>query len=232
VASKFDKGTVYVSFNGYRDDDFRTYIYKSPDYGKTWEDIGNNLPCGPVNVIREDPKSKNVLYAGTDLAVYISLDAGKEWYSFCADMPTTFVHDLVVHPRDNILVAATHGRGFYTIDVAPIQVYASDEKIQAKGLHLFEIPAVTLPRSWRQPLRPAIITYTLKKAQEVKVSVLNDKGSVIKSFKDEGGVGFNRVTWNLTTDSKDRRKYFASRGIYTIQIDAGGIVEKQKVELK
>ncbi|NIM17100.1 MAG: hypothetical protein GTO45_34290 [Candidatus Aminicenantes bacterium] len=232
VASKFDKGTVYLSFNGYRDDDFQTYIYKSSDYGKTWEDISSNLPCGPVNVIWEDPQNKNVFYAGTDLGVYISLDRGKEWYSLLANMPTTFVHDLVVHPRDNILVAATHGRGFYTMDVSAIQTYASDEKIQAKDLHIFEISTVTLPRSWWQPRKPAQITYTLKKAQEVKVTVLDAKDNVIKSFKAEGAVGFNRITWNLTTDSRDRRKYFAPKGIYTIQINAGGIVEKQKVELK
>ena len=71
IASQYDEATVYVALNGYRDDDFDAYIYRSTDYGKTWEDIKNNLPCGPINVIKEDSKRENILYCGTDLGVYV-----------------------------------------------------------------------------------------------------------------------------------------------------------------
>ncbi|MFC2164183.1 WD40/YVTN/BNR-like repeat-containing protein [Acidobacteriota bacterium] len=122
VASKYDEGTVYLTLNGRRDDDFVDYIYKSTDYGQTWVDISGNIPCGPVNVIREDPKKENILYLGTDLGVYLTLDGGSTWHSLSSNLPTCFVWDLIIHPRDNVLVIATYGRGMWAIDkVSKIQ---------------------------------------------------------------------------------------------------------------
>lgn len=124
VASKYDKGTVFLSLNGRRDDDFADYIYKSTDYGKTWADISGNMPGGPVNVIREDPKNKDVLYVGTDLGVYVTIDGGKKWHVLANSLPICFVWDLIIHPRDNALVIATNGRGMYVIDdISPVQNY-------------------------------------------------------------------------------------------------------------
>jgi len=128
VASKYDEGTVYLALNGKRDDDFADYLYKSTDYGKIWVDISGNIPCGPINVVREDPKNLKVLYVGTDLGVYATVDGGASWHVLANNIPTTFVHDLVVHPRDNALVAATHGRGMYVIDnISSIQDYGKKE---------------------------------------------------------------------------------------------------------
>lgn len=115
IASKYAMGRVYVAQNGKRDDDFQVYLWKSEDYGLTWEDIGRNIPLGPVNVIREDPEISNQLYVGTDIGVYLSKDSGKSW-SVLGDLPSTYVHDLVIHPRDNMIVIATHGRGMFTLD--------------------------------------------------------------------------------------------------------------------
>jgi len=115
VASKYDLATVYLTQNGKRDDDFAAYIWKSDDYGKTWQDISGNIPLGPVNVIREDPIDKNILYVGTDIGVYVTKDGGKSW-EVLGDLPSTYVHDLIIHPRDNILVIATHGRGMWALD--------------------------------------------------------------------------------------------------------------------
>ncbi len=124
IASAYDKGTVYLSLNGKRDDDFAAYLYKSTDYGQNWVDIKGNIPCGPVNVVREDPNNEKVLYVGTDLGVYVTADGGHTWYVLGSGLPSTFVHDIVVHPRDNVLVAATHGRGMWVIDdVSSVQNY-------------------------------------------------------------------------------------------------------------
>jgi hypothetical protein len=120
-ASRYEKGTVYMSQNGKRHDDFKPYLWKSTDYGKTWQNITANIPSGPINVIREDPKNANVLYVGTDLGVYVSVDGGQKWHVLANQLPTTFVHDLVIHPRDDIMVIATHGRGMYAMDVQSIQ---------------------------------------------------------------------------------------------------------------
>lgn len=129
VASAFDLGTVYMTQNGKRDDDFTPYVWKSTDFGKTWVSIAGNIPLGPVNVIREDPVDKNILYVGTDLAVYVTKDGGKTWNVLGANMPSTYVHDLIIHPRDNIAVIATHGRGLWAIDANPVN--AKDKRRQA-----------------------------------------------------------------------------------------------------
>ena len=121
VASKHDFGTVYVTQTGRRDDDAGVYVMRSTDFGTTWEDISANIPAGPVNVIREDPKDKNILYLGTDVGVYVSKDAGENW-EVLGDLPCTYVHDLAIHPRDNMIIIATHGRGMFVLDADPVNI--------------------------------------------------------------------------------------------------------------
>ncbi len=115
VASKYDEATAYVTLNGKRDNDFQVYVYRSRDFGETWEDISEGIPGGPVNVILEDPFHEEILYVGTDLGVYVTLDSANTWHVLGKDLPITFVHDLAIQERDKVLVAATHGRGMYTL---------------------------------------------------------------------------------------------------------------------
>lgn len=119
VASAFDQGTVYMTQSGRRDDDLQVYIWKSTDFGDTWQDISSNIPVGPVNVIREDPVNRDILYAGTDGGVFISKDGGKKW-DVLGNLPFFYVHDLAIHPRDNMIIIATHGRGMWVMDANPI----------------------------------------------------------------------------------------------------------------
>jgi photosystem II stability/assembly factor-like uncharacterized protein len=230
IASKFHEATVYVSLSGYRDDDFTAYIYKSTDYGQTWIDIKNNLPCGPINVVKEDPKNKDILYVGTDIGTYISADGGKNWSTLINNMPVTYVHDLTIHPRDNILVAGTHGRSIYALDVSSIQKF--DSSIQAKDIHIFEMKTISIPKDWWKPRDTVAITYVLKSPQqEVKITVLDAKGSIIKHLKGTGDEGFNQAFWDLSTDIKKREEYYAKEGVYTVMIQAGSLSTEQKVKL-
>ncbi len=121
VPSAFDEGTVYVAQNGKRDDEFAPYIYKSTDYGKTFTSIAGNIPAGPVNVVREDPANAKILYAGTDMGVFVTTDGGDKWTVLGGNLPSTFVHDLVIHPRDKMIVIATHGRGMWVLDAVPVK---------------------------------------------------------------------------------------------------------------
>jgi photosystem II stability/assembly factor-like uncharacterized protein len=116
VASAYELGTVYLTQNGKRDDDFTPYVWKSTDYGKTWTSIAKGIPVGPVNVVREDPVRKDILYVGTDMGVYVTTDGGQTWMVLGGNLPTVYAHDLIVHPRDNIIVIATHGRGMWALD--------------------------------------------------------------------------------------------------------------------
>ncbi len=121
VASKHDFGTVFVTQNGRRDDDVAVYVWRSVDFGDSWEDISSNIPAGPVNVIREDPKNRNILYLGTDVGVYVTMNGGASW-EVLGDLPCTYIHDLAIHPRDNMIIAATHGRGMYVLDANLVNI--------------------------------------------------------------------------------------------------------------
>ncbi len=111
---------------GYREDDFSTYVYRSEDFGKSWVSIAANLPAESVNVIGEDPTDADILYVGTDLGCYVSIDGGGRWHSLCNHLPTTPVHDLFVHPRESELVIGTHGRSVFVLDVTKIRERARD----------------------------------------------------------------------------------------------------------
>ena len=120
-ASNHDKATVYLSLNGYRFDDFNSYVYKSNDYGVTWIEIGSSLPLEPVNVIKEDPAIAGLLYVGTDHGVYVSYDDGSSWSRILDDMPQTPVHDLVIQSVANDLLIGTHGRSIYKTNVSNLR---------------------------------------------------------------------------------------------------------------
>ena len=116
VPSRSTEGTVFVTLRGREDDDFAPYVYKSTDQGKTFTSIAANVPAGPVNVIREDPAEANVLYLGTDFGAFISTTGGRQWHVLGGNLPSTQVSDLQVHPRDNVIVIATYGRGMWAMD--------------------------------------------------------------------------------------------------------------------
>jgi photosystem II stability/assembly factor-like uncharacterized protein len=121
VASKYDKNTLWLTLNNYRNDDMQSYVYRSTDFGKKWQDISNNLPNSAANVIKEDPKTEGLVYVGTDRGVYFSNDSGSNWQTLGDSFPTVPVHDLIVHPRENELVVATHGRSMWVSDVTSVQ---------------------------------------------------------------------------------------------------------------
>jgi photosystem II stability/assembly factor-like uncharacterized protein len=121
IASEHVVGRVYAAFTGFREDDFRAYLFRSDDFGGTWRSIVANLPEESVNVIREDPTHPDILYVGTDLGVYVSGDGGESWHSLSARLPTTPVHDLVVHPRDAELVIGTHGRSVFVLKLEDVR---------------------------------------------------------------------------------------------------------------
>jgi len=110
-ASHFDQGTAYVAVDGHRSDDLKPYVFVTHDFGKSFQSLAGNLPqYGNVQVIREDPKNKDLLYVGTEFGLFVSLDAGKSWEKFMNNYPTVRTDDILVHPRDNDLIIASHGR--------------------------------------------------------------------------------------------------------------------------
>jgi len=245
VASSHELGTVYLSMTGYREDDFETYIFRSTNFGQTWNSITGNLPSESVNVIREDPQHTNILYAGTDQGgVYVSLDSGESWYSLCCDLPTTAVHDIAVHPRDSELVIGTHGRSAFVLDVAPVQKF--DGEIPEKEAHLFAIRPAVLPRSrdyggdWAWETRQeAVIHYYLKESCPVEISILDNTGETVRELTGTNSPGVNRAIWDLSPKKEEADQAVFRRGTelvrpgnYTVVIRAGNNKLEGKVQVK
>jgi photosystem II stability/assembly factor-like uncharacterized protein len=209
AASPSDPGTAYVSYTGFRNDDFRPFAYKTTDYGATWTSLAAGLPEGPVNVVREDVKNPNLLFAGTDFGVYVSIDAGKAWMKMKNDMPTQPIQDLKIHPREADLIVATHGRGAYIADIKPLQELTSD--VLAGDVHLFAIESKVrwVGRDQRESSSsnfsgksepPGIIVYYSLKAKpkgEVKLQVYAGN-MLLNEIKGAAEVGLNKAFWNMT----------------------------------
>ncbi len=222
-ASRFDEGTCYLTFDGHRSDIFSPFVFKTTDYGQTWTNISGNLPVdGPVYVIREDPKNKNLLFVGTEFDVFYSLDDGKTWTDLSLNMPTVAFHDLLIHPRDNDLIAGTHGRGIWILDdISPLQQVT--EKVMASEAYLFENgrPGThwldisrggygrgNLYFAGENPASGATIDFYLKEkpAGPVEVEIADATGTLktTYTFKDcEAGV--NRLRWDLRFDPPAER---------------------------
>ena len=195
-ASPHDAGTAYVAVDRHQSDDLKPYIYKTSDYGQSWTKLTNGIPDGSfVRAVREDPKKRGLLYAGTENGVYISFNDGAEWKSLKLNLPTTPVHDLVV--KDNDLVVATHGRAFWILDdISPLRQFNDD--IAKKDLHLYA-PDVAYriqagesgerhpsKRTGQNPPAGAMIYYYLKDApkagMETKLEILDLSGKVIRKY--------------------------------------------------
>ncbi len=139
------EGVAYLTLDAHRDGDFNPYVFRTTDFGQSWENITNNLPTGSANVIVEHPDNPDVLFVGTEHALFVSFDAGAGWVKM-PNFPTTHYDDLVIHPRDKDLVAGTHGRSIYILDDTQPLAELPNRKPDA---HLFTIPLGTLKNYWK-----------------------------------------------------------------------------------
>ena len=197
-ASPFDAGTAYFAATKYQLDDYTPLLYKTTDYGKSWTRIVNGIPANHfTRVIREDPNHKNMLVAGTEFGIYVSLDAGANWQSFQLNMPVVPITDIAFHKRENEMVVATQGRSFYVLDDLPL-VYQLNSASLQETAHLFQPkdgyrePAggFRLPSSapvGQNPSPGAGVYYWLKEKPqgEVTLEFLDASGKSIKKFSSK-----------------------------------------------
>ncbi len=234
-ASPHEAGTAYVAIDRHQNDDLAPYIYKTSDYGATWSRITTGIPDGVfVRAVREDPKKKGLLYAGTERGVFVSFDDGAHWRPLRINLPITPIHDLVIKNDD--LVVATHGRSFWILDdVSPLRQFA--DSVAGEDTHLYQ-PATAyrvhtgeapprLPFAGKNPPNGAVIYYYTKQApkQEVKIEILDAAGTVIRTYssrktepldepldpddkKPEKQIkpeeGLNRFVWDLHYEGASR----------------------------
>jgi photosystem II stability/assembly factor-like uncharacterized protein len=213
VASAASRGTAYVSFDAHRDGDFAPYIFRTADFGKTWTAVTAGLPHDDASVrgLAEYPGQPNVLFAGTERALFVTHDGGAHWTKLTANLPTTRYDDIIIHPRTKDLILGTHGRGIWVLDDAsPIAEWTP--AIASKRSHLFAVPRATLMLYWEDvsnmdhyfftaenPAEGAVFTYHLAQpAQKVRLIVTASNGKMIREVTGPGEAGaIHRVNWDL-----------------------------------
>ena len=214
-ASPHDPGTAFVAASHWQTGDYTPYAYMTTDYGQTWRRITGNLPArGWVHVVRQDPKNPDLLFLGTEFGIFASWDRGGGWHSIRNGMSAAPVRDLWVHPRDNDLIIATHGRGIYILeDIAPLQKLGD---AMAADAYLFDIRPATRWVMWASdgnlgqrvwvgdnPPNGAVIQYYLKAAaqQPVEATISDPGGKVVRTLRNGAReAGVNQLVWDLAYD--------------------------------
>ena len=241
-ASPHDESHVFVSLNGYREDDFNTYIYMSEDYGSTWNSLNANLPEVVANDLIQDPVNPDLLYLGTDHGTYISLNKGKHW-ELLKSIPNVAAYDLMVHPRENDLIVATHGRGMYVLDAKPLQETAGNTELK---INVFALSNLRHSKQWGQrryayldPYTPSLsVNYYTSVGGEVTVEVLNEADEVVRSYKEQAQKGFNALSWDVKINvnygkrKKSEELKYADKGKYKIRLVVDGASDAEGFEIK
>ena len=260
VPSRFAEGTVYVTFDGHRSDDYNSYLFVSTDFGETWKSIKSDLPSGvTTRVIREHPRNQNLLFLGTEFGAFVSFDKGGRWSKIKGAFPPVRVDDIQIHGRENDLVLATHGRSIWVLDdITPLE--QASGAVASSDLTLFDIRPATefriynskgnIGHKWFAADNPAYgagLHYYLKSAQKdaVKIRVTDKSGKLVRELDGPKDAGLNFVDWDLrytapvTGSGGGGGGFFGaprgprvSPGDYTVTISAGGKQASKSVRVE
>jgi photosystem II stability/assembly factor-like uncharacterized protein len=214
-AGHFDPGTAYVTFDAHTFGNMQPFVYKTSDFGQTWTPVVNEGASvrGYAHVVKEDLVNKNLLFVGTEMGLWVSVDGGKQWAQYKGDeLPNVAVRDLAIHPRDHALVMATHGRGIWIVDdITPLRSLTTDTLakevvfLQAKP----SVQAIPAGGGWANgdaafvgsnPTDEAVFVYYQKKRHifgDLKVEVLDSTGKVVGTIPSSKRRGLNRSTWAM-----------------------------------
>ncbi|MFH2056252.1 MAG: glycosyl hydrolase, partial [bacterium] len=238
AASHHDRSTAYVTFDGHRTGDMTSYVYRTTDLGQTWERLSSDSLAGYAHIACEDPVNPNLLFVGTEFGLYVSIDGGRQWARFSEGLPQVSVRDLVIHPRNNDLVIATHGRGIYIIDdITPLRQITPD--ILADDVHIFESSPVTIGAStWLQqytggdefvggnPTEVARLVYYLKNRHlfgDLKIEIYSPEGELLKTIPGGKRKGLNLVDWymRMKPPKTAKAKTLAAGGLFGPMLPEG-----------
>ncbi len=208
-AGPADEGTAYVTFDGHQTGDMRTYVYRTGDFGRTWQSLTTADLRGHAHVVREDPMRPGLLYLGTEWGLWLSLDGGAAWSQIKGEFPNVAVRDLAIHPREHDLLIATHGRGIWILDDLTALRAVTPEVLAADAAMLPSRPSVMVIPSSEQRFEASeyrgrsledatAVSYYLKKRHmfgDLRLEVYDAKGSLVTSAPGGKRRGINRVSW-------------------------------------
>jgi len=205
--SSHDANVAFVSKNGFRNDDFAPYLYRTTDGGKTWTSISSDLPRAPINVVVQDSVNPHLLFVGNDIGVFVSVDDGGHWVRWQANLPTVPVHDLKIHPRESDIVLATYGRALWQANMLPLRDLTGD--VLSRPAFLFDIKPAARYEFGTQGMNYALggdkylrvpnepegiaITYSLAANDSVHVTVTDSAGGVARQINASGRRGLNHL---------------------------------------
>ncbi|HYL99273.1 MAG TPA: hypothetical protein VEZ90_09985, partial [Blastocatellia bacterium] len=243
------------AIDGHRNDNYSTMLYVTKDFGQTWTSIVSDLPKDePVNVIREDIKNKNLLFAGTEFGFYLTFNGGGHWTKFNSGIPVVAVDDIAIHPRDLDLIIATHGRSIFIMDdIRPLEETTPDAL--KSDLHLFSVrPAWEFyftPRGEfagsgdfkaANPPFGAYISFYVKSftGDNYSVSITDGGGKTVRTLSGPAIPGINRVVWNLQSQPQEGedgsgfggQPKFVKPGEYTVTVAVGKNKQSGKMIVK
>ena len=262
VASTEGPGVAWATFDAHRDGDFAPYVYRTDDFGETWEARHAGLPTGSVNALAQHPDAPHVLFLGTEHAAWVTTDAGRTWTEL-PHLPTTAYDDILVHPRDLDLVLGTHGRSIWVLDdTRPLAEWSAG--VAAAPAHLFTVAPGTLFHYWKDtsyrgnaewhgvnPPDGVYVTYRLGEGDgDAVLRITGPDGEVVRELDVPSAPGVHRVSWDLRHGTSaeaerweawehpelprptDFRGPFVSPGTYTATLEARGTSVSRPVEVR
>jgi photosystem II stability/assembly factor-like uncharacterized protein len=212
VADPFDTATGYVTLSGYALDEFLPHVFRTDDHGATWTDLSGNLPAAPVNDLVVDPESASRFYVATDVGVYVTNDLGASWAKLGSGLPLAVVVDLELHAATRTLVAGTHGRSSFTLDLAAAVDAPEVAATTASGLRL--------AAPWPNPSTASTtFEFTLPAAGPVRLAIFDVTGRRVRTLRDgPAPAGPSRVAW----DGRDEAGRAVAAGVYFARLEAAG----------
>ncbi len=211
--SHFDPATAYVALDNHRNDDYKPYLFKTTDYGKTWTNVTGNLPVlGNINALREDYDNPNLLFVGTEFAFFVTVDGGKEWKKFMTGLPSVRVDDILIHPRDRDLILATHGRSIWIADdITPLEqlrrtngadvvLFDPRPAIQWKNDPQAQRRAANRDFQGQNPQGGTALSFWARNDMgDAKIEILQS-GQVVRTINTTARAGMNRIQWDMQRD--------------------------------
>jgi hypothetical protein len=247
VSSKFSKGRVYLALDGHRSDDMNPYLFVSEDFGQSWKKLHKNIPAsaGSVRVMVEDIENQNLLFMGTEFGAWVSIDRGKNWTRFNNNLPTVPVHDFKVHPLSGELIAGTHGRSAWAVDIFALRQMATDAPNVDVALyepnHVIRwkreperAPSGTRRFVGENPDANAHIYFSLAdRERQIKLWITDQDGETVKTLTPDGGKGLHHISWNMKLDGESGRRWSrrVDLGIYKVHLKVGDTTWTESLEI-